>query len=60
MQIWDRGAKGFNELARRVETARARLRGSIVILVLRREQFIDHRQVAAIPPSVVELSDSGL
>jgi hypothetical protein len=50
MQIWDRGAEGFDELARPVETARARLRGSIVILVLGREQFIDYRQSPRFQP----------
>jgi hypothetical protein len=43
MQIWDRGAEDFDELSRPVETARARLRGSVVILILGREQVIDYR-----------------
>src|SRR4029450_601587 len=60
MQIWDRGPERFDELARRVETALARLRGGIVIVVLGREQFIDDRQVAPIPASVVELTDGRL
>src|SRR4029450_4473364 len=60
MQIWDRGPERFDELARRVETALARLRGGIVIVVLGREQFIDDRQVAPIPAPVVELTDGRL
>src|SRR4029453_9946589 len=60
MQIWDHGPERFDELARRVETTLARLRGGIVIVVLGREQFIDDRQVAPIPAPVVELTDGRL
>jgi hypothetical protein len=42
VQIWGRRAKGLDELARRVETACARLRGSVVILVGGREQLINY------------------
>jgi hypothetical protein len=41
MQIGDRGSEGFDELVRPVEPARSRLGGSIVILVLGREEFIE-------------------
>jgi hypothetical protein len=60
MQIWDRGAEGLNELARRAEAAPPRLRRSIVIPVVGREQLIDHRKVAPIPSSIVELLDGRL
>jgi len=60
MQIRKRGAERFDELARPVEAARAGLRGSITIVVLGREQFIDYRQVAPVPGSVVEVLDGRL